>query len=658
MDDVLVTKKSVLIDELNSNNKICKNTANSASEIETAKNSQSKNSYVNKTNNETFDKQSVKRKGDRNENKIDLTPLKRSKRLSKQRTEEFHDESLSKKSIEETKKIQDIEAKKRGRPRRYHLEHSLKKSSKKMETEVINLVESESQSLFILHTPPRLNKSVVNSNTLNSLMDVKNPEDIVKTRRKSLKSKTNDKLARSPISTRKRKSLITEDTEHKKSISFMRKKLSLNKTLNNLTKNGNDNENFEKKTPAKDTKICSKTEVVNIADSSSNKIADKTALLNISLNYENGIINSQLTNNETENSPVKVIRQNYDDLNSQNEIQTLENENSNQVMLKINEILNSDNENTAENFCNDTNNSVIIIEDTSSKEIISVLDSESQSILNETETINKAPEIVKSQINNIEDESTYCENIEQQKRRDCMEIINRPETQNKQKNEEAKQKDDYVEPKVTDNSLQVNCNSEISENELVPNKNLKINIITENIENNHKSDEKQEMDRNLKDDFATKSSISEEPVIMNNQFSSHKMPVSPMIIESVSTPSPKELNGSNDVEIIKNMKDASESKKKSSSQTFDKNDNEPIEEDELKINTSPISNNTRTIKIMKLACDSPNVAKPKNSNKCSKILITTGTSCFKSISTNQRTMKILMANDQIDKSSRTNSNKM
>lgn len=89
---------------------------------------------------------------------------------------------------------------------------------------------------------------------------------------------------------------------------------------------------------------------------------------------------------------------------------------------------------------------------------------------------------------------------------------------------------------------------------------------------------------------------------------------------------------------------AEDAKKKLIDETGEKGENHANAEQPR--NTSPLSNNTRTFKIMKMACDSQNLSKPKQFAKISRSPLSTSPGPASSkITTNQRTMKILMANN-------------
>lgn len=140
---------------------------------------------------ESTKKSSTKRKSRRISNKVVEVPA----------TVATESSNISSKNVKEQN---EHIPKKRGRKSK-----SLSAPVESISVEVVNLIDSESQSAFVP-------KSAVNSNSasVNSLMDVKSTDEGSSTRRKSLRAKKTSISSRSPVVTRKRKSTSTENDVH------------------------------------------------------------------------------------------------------------------------------------------------------------------------------------------------------------------------------------------------------------------------------------------------------------------------------------------------------------------------------------------------------------------------------------------------------------
>lgn len=484
---------------------------------------------------------STKRRGTRSVPTVESVESKRVKRVS----ENISDLKNTPSDPNSKSEVQ----KKRGRPR---------KSENLVEVQAVNLVENESQNLFV-STPIQLKKSSIVNSPLDSLMNVKNSEDSGKIRRKSLKLKSYELPTRSPVATRKRKSSIIQFLSPKKPCSSI--------------------------------------------DESSKQNAGPSSVANV----VGPVVDVDDVANNNTGSSSKVVS-------------------------------------NAEKSCNDVDmedgqssdldSSVIIIEPTSNNEIISIIDTESQSAPERAvETKNANPPNVPV----VDDESTFFEDVE---------ISRKPEnvcqTAREGPNEKAKSSETGKPKKNTPN-------------ESFPGK----LILEESHTENDLEKSGQEIDHaaelNVDSNPARQSNVTNSPNKSDSSFTKtvssptkNKNKISPEKNEGISRKeSPTPTKSNEKTESPSDLPDMSSVKKKLINDISEKGETPYANADTAKSNTSPLSNNTRTLKIIKMACDPQNLSKHKQFGKIPKSPLCSSPSPSNSriTSTNQRTMKILMANN-------------
>lgn len=469
---------------------------------------------------------STKRRASRNILPVEPVEGKRAKRVSENISDSRNTPSDPNAKSEETKK------RRPGRPR---------KSENLVEVQAVNLVDNESQNLFVT-TPIQLKKSLVNS-PIDSLMNVKNSEDARKIRRKSLKLKSFELPTRSPVATRKRKSSI---------IPFLSPK-----------------------------KPCGSIDEATNAGPSTNEV-------------------DRIVDDDPTDTGMKVVA-------STGQSDDIEDDQS------------------------ELNSSVIIIEPASNNEIISIIDTESQSDSEKpVDPKNANPP------NAVDDESTFFEDVE----------VTRNAESVCQTRDDAKEKtSESGKPKKS------------TPRESFPER----LILEQSLVENHLETSAQEIDAAKSNENAARQSTnspeksdgSPSKTVSSPTKSRRTSPEKNDEISRKQSPSPTKTNEK--VESPGDVPDVSSVKKKLIDEISEKG-----EADQTKINTSPLSNNTRTLKIMKMACDSQNLSKHKQFGKIPKSPLCSSPSPSNSriTSTNQRTMKILMANNGSVEKPRTSPTKL
>lgn len=315
---------------------------------------------------------------------------------------------------------------KKGRPRKSILGKK-EESPTKRDTEVVNMIDSESQNLFVTKTPIReVNRNVTASSPAPLLLTVKNSSTVDKnTRRRSLRSKnTNDLTRQSPIATRKRKSLSADTVESKKNMYAKSDEIKINSDLShqNLIEGTNSVNKVEVEVrTTENTQPCQTTE----------KHSEEVSYKESSFPSSTVIVlhsGTKITADSEKVSPPKNIMSCCEkssstsfatvDLNSEKKVPY----NSDEISLKnTDSIIKTD---TRESSL--ISDSVIIIEDEKEYDVIIINDSQSQSesnvkqadvhetcSLNETENAKVQTDTkIDIEVKDPEDDSTFFENTQ------------------------------------------------------------------------------------------------------------------------------------------------------------------------------------------------------------------------------------------------------
>lgn len=298
----------------------------------------------------------------------------------------------------------------------------------------------------------------------------------------------------------------------------------------------------------------------------------------------------------------------------------------------------------AEKRCNDVdvedeeesemNSSVVIIEPPSANEIISIIDTESQSVpekTDETKTVN--PPVVPL----FDDESTFFEDVEVSRKPEnvCQTTKKGPNGKAAESSESGESRksianESFPDKLILEETQAGNC---LQKSDQVVDNAAEVNVNSNAARqsNNPNSPNKS---------AGSPTKIVSSPTKNKNNMSNKTTLEKKEGVSRKESPSPTK---SNEKAATPSDLDMSSVKKR----LIDEGETQNANVDQQKVNTSPLTNNTRTFKIMRMACDSQNFSKHKHFGKISKSPLSSSPSPSNSriTSTNQRTMKILMANN-------------
>lgn len=364
-------------------------------------------SFSSSTNDKELSTTRAKRKSSRIEYKTpELEPLKRSK--------------VSLSAVSSDSKSSN---RKKGRPRK-SISEKKEESPTKNDTEVINMIDSESQNLFVTKTPTReVNRNITASSPATSLLTVKNSSTVDKnTRRRSLRSKNTNNLTRqSPVATRKRKSLSTDTAESKKNMYVKCDEMKINSDLNqqNLLEGTNSVNKVEVEVrTTEDIQSCQTTEKHSENKESSFPSSNVVVLHSgTKITADSEKVSSP---NNTVSCCEKNLSTSFATVNSNSEEKIPYN--SDEISLKNTDLITETDVRESPLI----SDSVIIIEDEKEYDVIIINDSQSQSepnvkqadiheicSLNETENAEVQTDIkIDVKVKNPEDESTFFENTQ------------------------------------------------------------------------------------------------------------------------------------------------------------------------------------------------------------------------------------------------------
>ncbi len=608
-------------------------TDNTPKTDKTSNQKQSESSKAGKTTNQ---KQSESSKADKTPNqkqgesaKTDKTPNQKQNETSKeQRTSE-------------------ASAKKRGRPRRTSVGES--KDTGTTADDVINLTDTESQSLFV-PTPAKLDKSVAVSSPLNSLMDVKQGDGGKKMKRKSLKAKNVDLPVRSPIATRKRKSMASESETPKSGNGGTSAKKNSSggedeppSKVADVVPAPEESSGGESSTSAPETrkspeKYDNTQPIVRVSpiklDSCGSpsvsprkvpKRGDDNASPVKRLKFDDGCAPSkqkEAPSKVEEPTPKLKVPSSKPDSSPLKTKEGLKGSSADRNKAET-----GDPGDSTEPSSADTNCSVMIIEDVSNNEIISLPDT-------------PEPKNATEKGAAVEDQSTFFESSENM-------IVDESASNADKVSEEAAS---AMEEDVIEECTQGGTNETANEKQVDEIENAASN--EENLQKNVEDSEEIENSAEIHQaEMVVCSPVKtpSSPVKVPPAVRSLNLDQDAQVPEKETTPSPeksiadpKNVEWQNGVELRKKMGTESALK------------GDVLQGDvDLPKSSSPISSNTRTSRIMRLAYDSHNIVKSKPTNKIIRSpQIGNGNgsnlSNFKATTINQRT-KILMANGVAEK---------